>query len=151
MKQSVVNLNNLLFSLLVVPIGIELQTRLLSLDAQYVYGIPTVFALFLQDLLLVGITYYVVRRCFKQQLSLGAEHFHTILAAERINLAASFPVNDKDLLASLWSNMNTLLAKSERTITQIIASVARLIPMSQELKDGTLQCHYSKSRYADRI
>lgn len=151
-RQSPLNFYNLLFSLLVVPVGIELQSWVINLDAKYLYGLPQMYALFIQDFLIVAITYYLTKRIFNQRLSIGVKHFKTIAQPDKIDLTSHVSVNKKDNLAGFWSSVNNLLIYSENVITDITATVSRLIPMAQELTDtysattqkATMQTEYSK-------
>lgn len=135
MNQSVFFIKNIIFLLLVVSLDIGLKNWLLNLETQYIIGIPKHIILFFQDFLIVAGTYYLSKCYFLKQLSTGKDHVETILDSERINLTSRIPMDDKDMFSSLWSNMNEIMSQSEETVTKIRASVARLIPMSQELTD----------------
>jgi len=134
-KSGSINFNKFLFSLVIVPVGIGLQNWLLNLEVQYVYGIPRVLILFLQDLMIVAGTYYIARRSFIKRLAAGERHFQRIIDSEQINLTSRIPINDKDIFARSWSSFNELMEKSDNAITKIRDSVSRLIPMSEELTD----------------
>jgi methyl-accepting chemotaxis protein len=135
MNKNIINIKNIIFLLIYVPIDIGLQHWLLNLEAQHIIGIPKYIILFFQDFLIVAGTYYLFKRYFIKQLSSGKDHFETILDSERVNLTTRIPIDDKDMFAGLWSNMNNIMSQSEDTVTKIRGSVARLLPMSQELTD----------------
>lgn len=153
MNQSIFNIKNIIFLLILVPLDIGLKSWILNLEAQYIIGIPKHVILFFQDFLIVAGTYYLAKRYFIKRLSAGKDHFETILDSERVNLTSRIPIDDKDMFASLWSNMNDIMKQSEETVTKIRASVTRLIPMSQELTDtystntqkAAMQTEFSKS------
>jgi methyl-accepting chemotaxis protein len=138
--------------LFLVPIGIGIQNRLLNLDAQLLFGISQPYILFFQDLLIVAATFYLSQRYFNKQLKVGIDHLQNIVQAEQIDLTARLPINKKNKLTGLWSSVNELLTQSEKVISDLIASVSRLIPMAQELTDtysaitqkATMQAEISK-------
>ena len=151
-RQNPFNFYNLLLSLLIVPIGIELQRWFINLDTKYLFGIPQIYSLFIQDFLIVAITYYLTKCHFDQRLSVGANHFKTIAQPDSIDLSSRISVDKKGNLADFWSSVNNLLAHSENVISDVSATVSRLIPMAQELTDtysattqkATMQTEYSK-------
>jgi len=109
--------------------------------------------LFLQDVLIVAIAYFFIKRAFKKRLSAAEYVFKAILDAEKINLTARVPIPEKDLITDLWSIVNGLLERCENTIMTMRGSVSRLVPMAQELTDSystntqkaTMQTEISRS------
>jgi methyl-accepting chemotaxis protein len=78
---------------------------------------------------------YLTKRYFIKYLSSGNNHIQTIFDSKRINLTVRMPIDAKDLLASHWTNLNEILNQSEIVISDVMGSVSRLIPISQELTD----------------
>jgi methyl-accepting chemotaxis protein len=97
--------------------------------------LSTATIIFLQDVLIVAIAYFLMKRAFKKRLDAAEYVFKAILDAEKINLTARVPIPEKDILTDLWSVVNGLLERCENAITTIRGSVSRLVPMAQELTD----------------
>jgi methyl-accepting chemotaxis protein len=135
MNQGIVIFNKLLFPFIVVPIGMGLQIWLLSINNQFVYEIPNFISLFIQDLLIAAGTFYLTKRHFIKHLSSGKNHLQAIFDSERINLTVRMPIEDMEILASHWADLNEILNQSEIAISDVMSSVSRLIPISQELTD----------------
>ncbi len=133
--QSSFTLNNLLFSAIVVPAGIGLQSWLFTIDTQVIYGISELYILFFQDLLIVAVTCFLAQHFFNKQLRIGDNYLKKIIQSDQVNLASRLSVNNNDRFESLWAGINAVFSKSENVITEAMDSVARLIPMSEELKD----------------
>jgi methyl-accepting chemotaxis protein len=91
--------------------------------------------LFLQDVLIVAIAYFLMKRAFKKRLDAAEYFFKAILDAEKVNLTARAPLPEQDIPTDLWSVVNGLLERCENAITAMRGSVSRLIPMAQELTD----------------
>lgn len=97
--------------------------------------LSTATIIFLQDVLIVAIAYFLMKRAFKKRLDAAEYVFKAILDVEKINLTARVPIPEKDILTDLWSVVNGLLERCENAITTIRGSVSRLVPMAQELTD----------------
>lgn len=91
--------------------------------------------IFLQDVLIVAIAHFLIKRAFKKRLDAAESVFKAILDEEKINLTARVPIPKKDLLTDLCSIVNGLLERGETAITAMRGSVSRLVPMAQELTD----------------
>jgi methyl-accepting chemotaxis protein len=151
-KLGFLNYYNVFFLVVLIPLSVVGQKFLLNLDQQLLFGISDAVILFFQDLFIVALTCYLMQRHFNKRLNPGIQHLQAIIAAEQINLTARMTINSKDCVASLWSNVNELFSQTETIISEIIASISRLNPMSQELIDtysavtqkANLQAEYSK-------
>lgn len=91
--------------------------------------------IFLQDVLIVTIAYFWIKRAFKKRLDAAEYFFKAILNEEKINLTARIPIPEKELRPDLCSIVNGLLERCENAITAMRGSVSRLVPMAQELTD----------------
>ncbi len=162
------NFYNLLFSLLIVPLGIELQRWFINLDTKIsIWNTTNILFIYLRffnccyncqwpinlsQFWPLTITYYLTKRHFDQRLSVGANYFKTIAQPDSIDLRSRISVDKKDNLADFWSSVNNLLAHSENIISDVSATISRLIPMAQELTEtysattqkATMQTEYSK-------
>lgn len=150
--QNVINYKNILFSIIVVPMGIVLQSWLLNIKMHSMYDISNVYLLFFQDCLIVLGTYYLIRRNIHKHLASGVTYIQRVIDSEKINLTTRISTSKKDIFNNLWANLNTIFVQSENTISELMDSAARLIPMSQELTDtysaitqkATMQAQFSQ-------
>ncbi|MDX8126928.1 methyl-accepting chemotaxis protein [Methylomonas sp. OY6] len=140
MNKIAINNNSLsyrngLFSFMAISTGIAMQNWLLALNIQYTPNLLTTFITFSQDIFIAGFTYFLTKRAFRKRIRALEHHFQTILDTENINLTSRIPVPEKDILESILAGLNGLLDRSDNAIVTIRGSVARLVPMAQELKD----------------
>ena len=108
---------------------------LLPINTPHISGLLLLFVLFFQDVLIVAVAYFLIKRSYKKRLEAAECYFQTILDAGKINMTARIQIPEKDILTDVWSALNGLLERNEDAITNIRRSVARLIPMAQELTD----------------
>ncbi len=134
-NHSHINLGNILFSLFIVPIGIELQSRILNFQDFSFSSLPQLLILFIQDSLIIAITYYLTRSFFQKKIKSGQDFIKQCTDNEQIDLTQRLPTKNKDLFFELNQQINESLSFSEQIVSGISASSSRLIPMSEELTD----------------
>ncbi len=117
------------YSNLVIPAGLLFALSGLQ-GTVNIYG-----HIYFQDILIILITYYFTRRNYMRRLRYGTYKIQALYDSGKVNLSARLSNTKKGFLSPVCATFDQVLSRSERSIGEIKDSVARLIPMSQELTD----------------
>lgn len=89
----------------------------------------------LRDAVLFGGMYWALVRLADTRIGLLRSKFEAVLAKDKIDLQVRFD-SDYAELGGLTRRMNELQQRTETAVSDVMQSVARLVPMSHELADS---------------
>ncbi len=124
-----------LIVIIATPPLIALQSWLLSLEIPGFPELSNHYLLFFQDVILIILAYFLLRRHFAKKIVQATATLKQNNSASKIDLSMRLPEDQDETFHPLWSTINTFFSQTEESLSRICASVARLIPISEELKD----------------
>ncbi len=124
-----------LIIIIATPPLIALQSWLLSIDMPGFPELSNHYLLFFQDVILFILAYFLLRNHFSKKIAQATVILRQNNSAKKIDLSMRLPEDKDETFRPLWSTINAFFSRAEESLSKICASVARLIPISEELKD----------------